>query len=388
MRPPDAIRRRASPGTRLDAIVELLRAAPLLDGHNDLLWELRKARDHEGLEPDVGEPTPRFHTDLPRLEAGGLRAQFWSVYVPSDLPGHEPVTRTLEQIDALFGLIREHPDRLALATTADDVERIAREGRVASMIGVEGGHSIGGSLGTLRILAALGARYLTLTHNDDTAWADSATGPGTHGGLTTFGEEVVRELNRVGVLVDLSHTSEDTMRQAIEVSRAPVLFSHSNARALCDVPRNVPDDVIRLVGRTGGVICATFVPWFLTPEGAKANEVEWQEIRRLRDEHPDDPGAVRAAIAAWEERQPTPPSTVVDVADHIDHVRGLAGIDAVGIGGDFDGSPGMPEGLEDVSRYPALFSELASRGYTDEELMKVAGRNVLRVMREAERAGG
>jgi membrane dipeptidase len=367
-----------------ERMVELLRGAPLVDGHNDLLWELRKARD-EGEEPDVGEPTPRFHTDLARLEEGGLRAQFWSVYVPSDLPVDRAVTQTLEQIDALYALVRGHPDRLELAMTADDVERIAGAGRFASMIGVEGGHSIGGSLGTLRILAELGAGYLTLTHNDDTAWADSATGMGTHGGLTTFGEEVVLELNRVGVLVDLSHVSDDTMRQAIEVSRAPVIFSHSNARALCDVPRNVPDDVIELVGRMGGVICATFVPWFLTAEGAKANEAAWEEIRRLRDEHADDPDSVRAAIGRWEEEQPTPASSVSDVADHIDRIRDVAGIDAVGIGGDFDGSPGMPEGLEDVSRYPALFAELADRGYSDDELRKVAGRNVLRVMRDAER---
>ena len=236
-----------------------------------------------------------------------MRGQFWSVYVPSDLADpHAAVTMTLEQIDTLFALVRAHPDRLELARTADDVERIAATGKVASMIGVEGGQSIGSSLGALRILAGLGAGYLTLTHNDDTPWADSGTGERAHGGLTTFGEEVVRELNRLGMLVDLSHVSEDTMRQAIEVSQAPVFFSHSNARALCDVPRNVPDDVIELVGRTGGVICATFVPWFLTAEGAEANEAEWRETRRLRAEHPDDPDAVRAAVERFEEAQPTP----------------------------------------------------------------------------------
>ena len=366
-------------------IVELLRAAPLIDGHNDLIWALRKAREN-GESHDVGGSAPRLHTDLPRLERGGVRGQFWSVYVPSDLADpHAAVTMTLEQIDALFALVRAHPDRLELARTADDVERIAATGRVASMIGVEGGQSIGSSLGALRILAGLGAGYLTLTHNDDTPWADSGTGERAHGGLTTFGEEVVRELNRLGMLVDLSHTSEDTMRQAIEVSSAPVVFSHSNARALCDVPRNVPDDVIELVGRTDGVICATFVPWFLTAEGAEANEAEWREIRRLKEEHPDDPDAVRAAVEEMEETQPTPPSSVRDVADHIDHIREIAGIDHVGVGSDFDGLPGMPEGLEDVSTYPGLFAELADRGYGDEDLAKVAGRNVLRVMRAAER---
>jgi membrane dipeptidase len=305
--------------------------------------------------------------------------------VPSDLvESHAAVTMTLEQIDTVLELVRRYPDRLELARTADDVERIARAGKVASMLGVEGGQSIGGSLGTLRALARLGAGYLTLTHNDDTPWADSGTGERAHGGLTTFGEEVVRELNRLGVLVDLSHTSDDTMRQAIEVSSAPVFFSHSNARALCDVSRNVPDDVIELVGRTGGAICVTFVPWFLTAEGAEASAAEWEETRRLRDEHPDDPETVRAAMKRYEEEQPVPASSVSDVADHVDRIRHLAGIDHVGVGSDFDGSPGMPKGLEDVSCYPALFTELADRGYTDEDLAKVAGRNVLRVMRQAE----
>jgi len=376
----------AGPNDRTeDRIVELLRAAPLIDGHNDLLWALRSAREKDGEEPDVGEPTARFHTDLPRLEAGGVRGQFWSVYVPSDLPTDQAVIQTLEQVDGFLRLLRAHPDRLELARTADDVERIAAHGKVASMIGVEGGHSIGGSLGALRVLAELGARYLTLTHNDDTAWADSGTGLHTNGGLTAFGEEVVRELNRLGVLVDLSHVAEDTMRQAVEVSRAPVIFSHSNARALCDVPRNVPDEVIELVGRSGGVIMVTFVPWFLTVEGAKANEAEWEEIRRLRAEHPDNPDALRAAVEEMEKTQPTPPSQVSDVADHVGHIRDLAGVDHIGVGSDFDGLEGMPDGLEDVSKYPALFAELADRGYPDEDLTKIAGQNVLRVMRGAER---
>jgi membrane dipeptidase len=369
-----------------DGIAELLRAAPLIDGHNDLAWELRKARE-EGEDPDIGASAPRFHTDLPRMEAGGLRGQFWSVYVPSDLVDpHAAVTMTLEQVEIVHELLARYPERLELARTADDVERIARAGKVASMLGVEGGQSIGGSLGALRVLARLGAGYLTLTHNDDTPWADSGTGERAHGGLTRFGEEVVLELNRLGVLVDLSHTSDDTMRQAIEISCAPVLFSHSNARSRCDVPRNVPDDVIQLVGRTGGTICVTFVPWFLTAEGAAANAAEWQVTRRLRAEHPDDPEAVRAAMERYDEEQPVPPASVSDVADHVDHIRRVAGVDHVGVGSDFDGSPGMPRGLEDVSCYPALFAELAGRGYSDEDLAKVAGGNVLRVMRAAEAA--
>jgi len=364
--------------------LDLLRDAPLIDGHNDLLWALRDARE-KGQELDPADPCPSLHTDLPRLAAGGVGGQFWSVYVPSDLPAADAVTQTLEQIDALLELVGRNPDALELARTADDVERIAAAGRVASMIGVEGGHSIGGSLGTLRILARLGAGYLTLTHNDDTPWADSATGERAHGGLTRFGEEVVRELNREGVLVDLSHTSDDTMRQAIEVSEAPVLFSHSSARSLCDVPRNVPDDVLELVGRGGAVVQASFVPWFLTKEGAEANAASLREWDRLKEKMPGDPDAVRKAMDAWFEAEPTPPSRLHDVADHIDHIRDVAGVDAIGIGSDFDGVDGLPAGLEDVSRYPALFDELATRGYSDEDLSKIAGRNVLRVMREAER---
>ncbi len=359
-------------------MLDLIRAAPLIDGHNDLLWELRQGRD---------PADPTLMTDLPRMAAGGVGGQFWSVYVPSDLPADRAVTMTLEQVDALLDMVRRNPDRLELARSAGDVERIAAAGRVASMIGVEGGHAIGGSLGTLRVMAELGMGYLTLTHNDDTPWADSATGEHPHGGLTTFGEEVVREVNRCGWLVDLSHTSDDTMRQAIEVSEAPVIFSHSSARALCDVPRNVPDDVLELVGRSGGVVMMTFVPSFVVAEGAEFNRVFWAEARQVRAKHREDPEAVRAAMDAWFELNPGPPATLSEVADHIDHVRDVAGIDHVGIGSDFDGAPTMPEGLEDVSRYPVLFEELASRGYRDEDLMKIAGRNLLRVMREAEQTG-
>jgi membrane dipeptidase len=367
-----------------DHLLELLRSAPLIDGHNDLPWALREARE-QGRAPDIGLACPELHTDLQRIAAGGLGGQFWSVYVPSDLPPDLAVTQTLEQIDSLLDLVRRHTDRLELARSADEVERLAATPRTASMIGVEGGHSIGASLGTLRILARLGAGYLTLTHNDDTAWADSATGSHPHGGLTRFGEEVVRELNRCGVLVDLSHTSDDTMRQAIQVSEAPVLFSHSSARTLCDVTRNVPDDVLELVGRTRGVVMVTFVPSFTTREGAEANKAAWADAQRLRAEHPDDPDLVRAAMdARFAEEENQVSATVGDVADHVDHVRAVAGIDAVGVGSDFDGAGRMPDGLEDVSRFPALFAELVARGYGDDELQKVAGRNVLRVMRQAE----
>ncbi|MGZ8571499.1 MAG: dipeptidase [Actinomycetota bacterium] len=370
--------------TDSDRIGEVLRAAPLIDGHNDLLWALREAREN-GSPLDVADRCPTLHTDLPRLEAGRVGGQFWSVYVRSDLPAADAVTQTLEQIDALYDLVREHPGHLAPARTADDVERIAAAGKVACLIGIEGGHSIGNSLGTLRILNRLGAGYLTLTHITDTDWADSATGERPHGGLTRFGEEVVRELNRCGVLVDLSHVSDDVMRQAMQISEAPVLFSHSSARALCEVSRNVPDDVLEEVGKTGGVVMVTFVPSFLTVEGAEQNAAEWEQIASLRAEHADDPEAMRAAVDAYTDPLDEVPATVGDVADHIDHVRDVAGIDAIGIGSDFDGAKGMPAGLDDVSCYPSLFAELGDRGYADEDLMKIAGRNALRLMREAER---
>ncbi len=369
-----------------DPILDRLREAPLIDGHNDLLWALRLARgvDPDMDSPDVDGPTPELMTDLPRMRSGGVGGQFWSVYVPSTLREPEAVRETLEQIDALHTMLTRYPHRLELARTADDIERIAASGRIASMVGVEGGHSIGSSLGVLRVLAGFGAGYLTLTHNDDTPWADSATGLRAHGGLTRFGEEVVRELNRAGMLVDLSHTAPDTMRQALEVSEAPVIFSHSSAHAVAGVTRNVPDDVLETIARTRGVVMVTFVPSFLTTAGAAVNGAGWNEVDRLRAEHPEDPDAVKTAMDAWFAAHPDPPATIADVADHIEHVKAIAGIDHVGVGGDYDGVASMPQGLEDVSCYPALFAELATRGYGEDDLMQIAGRNVLRVMREAE----
>ena len=369
-----------------DDLVQLLRDAPLIDGHNDLLSVLRTARldAPDALEPDLREHYPGFMTDLPRMRAGGMGGQFWSVYVPSSLPPHEAVTQTLEQIDGYHRLVARYPDHLGAARTADDVTGVASSGRVASMIGVEGGQSIGCSLGALRMLARLGAGYMTLTHNDDTPWADSATGDRAHGGLTSFGEEVVREMNRLGVLVDCSHVSDDVMRQAIEVSEAPVVFSHSSARALADVPRNVPDDVLELVGRTGGVVMVAFVPWFVTERGAEISRESWTVMQGLREQHPGDPLAVEKAIDGWLSEQEAVDPTPADVADHIDHVREIAGIDAIGIGGDYDGVPTMGEHLTDVSAYPLVFAELRDRGYTDDELQRIAGRNVLRLMRSAE----
>jgi len=369
-----------------DDLVQLLRDAPLIDGHNDLLSVLRAAHldAPDASEPDLREPSPGFMTDLPRIRAGGMGGQFWSVYVPSSLPPHEAVTQTLEQIDGYHRLVARYPDHLGAARTVDDVTGVASSGRVASMIGVEGGQSIGCSLGALRMLARLGAGYMTLTHNDDTPWADSATGDRAHGGLTSFGEEVVREMNRLGVLVDCSHVSDDVMRQAIEVSEAPVVFSHSSARALADVPRNVPDDVLELVGRTGGVVMVAFVPWFVTERGAEISRESWTVMQGLREQHPGDPLAVEKAIDGWLGEQEAVDPTPADVADHIDHVREIAGIDAIGIGGDYDGVPTMGEHLADVSTYPLVFAELRDRGYTDDDLQRIAGGNVLRLMRSAE----
>lgn len=369
-----------------DALVELLRTAPLIDGHNDLLWALRDAHLETPTEPDpdVSVNAPAFMTDFPRLRAGGVGGQFWSVYVPSDLGGHEAVTQTLEQIDAFHRLVARYPDDLQYARSAADVEHARDAGRIASMIGVEGGQSIGNSLGALRMLARLGAAYMTLTHNDDLAWADSATGDHPHGGLTRFGEAVVRELNRVGVLVDCSHVSDDVMRQAIDISEAPVVFSHSGARALADVPRNVPDDVLELVGRSGGVVMATFVPWFVTNEGAEQNRAWWAELHSLREVHPDDRDAVTTAIETWEQHHPPPSVTAANVADHIDHIRAVAGVESIGVGGDYDGVSTMGEELVDVSTYPLVFDELRARRYSDDDLRAIAGGNVLRLMRAAE----
>ncbi|HJP66577.1 MAG TPA: dipeptidase [Actinomycetota bacterium] len=362
----------------------VLDAAPVIDGHNDLLYQLRDRANYDFDELDLAEHRPGLHTDIDRIRAGRLGGQFWSVYVPSDLPGNTAVAQTLEQIDALYEMVRRYPEVFELTRTADEVERASGRGRVASMIGVEGGQSIGCSLGALRMLARLGAGYMTLTHNDNTPWADSATDDPAHGGLTAFGEEVVREMNRLGILVDLAHVSPDTMRHAIEVSEAPTIFSHSNARALADYPRNVPDDVVERARDSGGVIMVSFVPGFLTPEGAASFWAGLTELKRLRAAHPGDRAAVEAGFKAWEEANPGPPATLSHVADHIDHLRDLAGVDHVGIGGDLDGTDRVAEGLDDVSRYPALFAELLSRGYTEDDLAKISRGNILRVMRQAE----
>jgi membrane dipeptidase len=371
--------------SRVEQARAILRGAPLIDGHNDLLWQLRKKVHYDLSKLDPADPQPELMTDVPRLRDGAVGGQFWSVYVPSDLPGDTAVTATLEQIDALYTLVAAHPAAFELARTADDIERIAAAGRVASLIGVEGGHSIGSSLGALRALAALGAGYMTLTHFHNTPWADSATDVEVHAGLSRFGEEVVREMNRLGMLVDLSHVSADTMRHAMKVSEAPPFFSHSSAWALSDVTRNVPDDVLESVGRANGVVMVTFVPSFLVADGAEAMKGFLAELRRLEGAHPGDTVAIEAGMEAYEQAHPEPKATVADVADHIDHVREMAGVDHIGVGSDFDGASAMPEGLADVSCYPNLFAELLDRGYSEDDCAKIAGRNALRVMRDSER---
>ncbi|HLI38478.1 MAG TPA: dipeptidase [Streptosporangiaceae bacterium] len=322
---------------------------------------------------------------MPRLAAGGVGAQFWSVYVPAKFEGHAAVTAVLEQIDLTRRMIGRYPESLELALTAADVERIFASGKVASLLGAEGGHAIASSLGVLRSLYALGVRYLTLTHNSNVGWADSATDKPAAGGLSDFGREVVREMQRIGMLVDLSHVSEATMHDVLDIAEAPVIFSHSCARALCDHPRNVPDDVLKRLAAGGGVCMVTFVPAFVSAECADWRRGLTEELER-RGLDPRDLSQHAAVAPEWEAAHPMPTATLAQVADHIEHVRAVAGAAHVGIGGDYDGSDHFPEGLADVSCYPALLAELLSRGWSEADCAALAGGNVLRVLRDAEAA--
>jgi len=375
---------------RLKVIDQILRQVPLIDGHNDLPWQFREQcnDDLDGIDisRDNSRHVPALVTDLPRLRAGRVGGQFWSVYVPTMATNSDAVVSVLEQIDLVHRMITRYPKDLELALTAADVVRIHRKGKIASLIGMEGGHSIGNSLGVLRMTYALGARYMTLTHMQNNDWADSATDKAEHNGLTPFGEKVVREMNRLGMLVDLSHVSTSTMKAALKITQAPVIFSHSSARALCHHVRNVPDDVLQMVATNGGVVMVTFVPEYLT-EIDRADEIEVSnEKRRLKLMYPHNDAKYKAGVAAWRAVHPDPrQSTLLDVADHIDHVRQVAGIDHVGIGSDYEGFSNPPQGLEDVSCYPVLLAELLKRGYSRNDIKKVAGLNVLRVLREAEK---
>ena len=361
---------------------------PLIDGHNDLPWRYRERVGRAISQIDIGQPQPDLHTDLARLKEGGLGGQFWSVYVSTSIPPEQYVRATLEQIDVVHNLVRRYPDSFQLALTADDVENAFGRGKIASLIGMEGGHSIDNSLASLRMFFDLGARYMTLTHNKNIDWADSCTDDPKANGLTDFGREVVREMNRLGMMVDLSHVSPDVMRDALDTSEAPILFSHSSARALCDHPRNVPDDVLRRVPLNGGVVMVSFVPGFTSQEVADNTTRREAERERLQAETGSSKETVEAALKAWDAENPMPRATLNQVADHIDHMRELAGIDHIGIGSDFDGITSVPVGLEDVSTYPALTAELLRREYSDDDILKILGRNVLRVMRDVEGVAG
>src|SRR5580698_5975260 len=393
---------------------DLLRRFPLIDGHNDLPWALRERAAGDAskvrlappgevsggpgevpgdpAEGNLAAPVAGLHTDLPRLAAGGVGAQFWSVYVPATpagtpLAGDGAVAAVLEQIDLARRMIARYPEALGLALTAADVERVFASGRVASLLGAEGGHAIAGSLGVLRMLYTLGVRYLTLTHNANVGWADSATDEPAAGGLTDFGRDVVREMQRIGMLVDLSHVSPDTMRDTLDVAAAPVIFSHSSARALCDSPRNVPDDVLARLAGNGGVCMVTFVPGFVSTECADwLAGLKAEAARRGVD--PKDLGQLFSLKPEWELAHPVPQATLAQVADHVEHVRMVAGVEHVGLGGDFDGTPDVTVGLQDVSAYPALFAELLARGWTEADCAALAGGNLLRALPEAESFAG
>jgi membrane dipeptidase len=381
---------------RVDRILAM---TPLIDGHNDLPWQLR-TRDHGRLASiDLRQDTSHLQpppdevalmTDLPRLRAGRVGGQFWSVWVPTDVKGFEAVQLTLEQIDIVKRLAALYPGDLEMAYTAADVRRIHHAHRIASLIGIEGGHQINNSLGVLRQMYDLGARYMTLTHVLTTDWADAATDAPRHHGLTPFGVEVVHEMNRLGMLVDISHVSPETMKMAIEASEAPVIYSHSSARALVDHPRDVPDDVLRLVATLGGVVMVNFNPGYVSTEMNRWEADRAAELARYSSPpygglYIGQPERAAAALAAWEKVNPKPKTTLAQVADHVEHIRQVAGIDHVGLGSDFDGITDVPVGLESVDKFPALLEELMRRGWSDADIAKLAGENVLAVMAEAEK---
>jgi membrane dipeptidase len=362
----------------------VLKETPLVDGHNDLPWAIRESEKapRDAAAYDLRQRTPG-HTDLARLAAGRVGAQIWSVYIPADRAGDSGARTQLEQIDIARQVVARYPDRLQLAWSADEVMSAFRAGKIASLLGIEGGHAIENSLGALRAYRELGVRAMTLTHSATLDWADAAGATPRHGGLTRFGEEVVREMNRLGMLVDLSHVTPETMDDALRVSEAPVIFSHSSARALTDHARNVPDDILRRLPANGGVVMVTFVPSFVSTEVMKAYAARDARLTAATKDIAD-PAAQRRERRRLEAADPLPKATLAQVADHVEHVRKVAGIDHVGLGGDFDGIDEGPAGLEDVSKYPDLLVELARRGWRDADLAKLAGGNALRVMRRAE----
>ncbi|WP_432949976.1 dipeptidase [Kribbella sp. CA-253562] len=364
--------------TSVARVQTLLQEHPLIDGHNDLPIAFYELCGYDLDAHDLSVSVPKLNTDLPRLRVGQVAAQFWSLWVPQD---EHAVRRTFEQLDFVHRLVERFPESMVLAPTADDVEAAFKERRIASLMGMEGGHSIGESLGVLRVMRALGVRYMTLTHNNNVSWADSATDEPVLGGLNAFGEQVVAEMNRIGMLVDLSHVSADTMRHALRVTTAPVIFSHSSARAVCDVPRNVPDDVLATLAGNDGVCMVTFVPYFVSQPFVNWVEQvrEQAESRGLDPLKPADQKKLEAELGTSRPR-----ATLEDVVAHVEHVREVAGINHIGLGGDYDGCPQFPVGLPDVASYPSLFYALADRGWSDEDMAKLAGGNVLRVLRAAD----
>jgi len=379
-------------------IERVLAQTPLIDGHNDLPWEIRERFGSDLAKLDLSVNTDALPappggaplaTDIPRLHRGHVGAQFWSVYVPVEMKGPQAVQATLEQIDLVKAMCARYPHDLAMAYTAADIRRLHHAGLVASLVGVEGGHQINNSLPMLRAYYDAGARYMTLTHSSNTAWADSATDLPVHHGLTPFGLEVVREMNRLGMLVDLAHVSEETMRAALSVSAAPVIFSHSSARALVDHPRDVSDDVLRLVAANGGVVMVNFAPTYVSDarrrwEAERAAEEARNSSPPFGGLYIGQPERAAAALKSWDAAHPQRPVTLSDVADHIEHLAKVAGPDHVGLGSDFDGIPDAPTGLDGVDKFPALLQELARRGWSDADLAKVAGGNLLRAMAQAE----
>jgi membrane dipeptidase len=385
----------ADPATRVERV---LAKTPLIDGHNDLPWELRTRFGGDFSKVDLRQnlsavPVKRddapLMTDIPRLRAGHVGGQFWSVWIPASMTGPIAIKTTLEQIDLVHRMVEAYPNDFEMASTAADVERIHRAGKIASMIGVEGGHQIDNSMAALRGYYALGARYMTLTHTSDIDWADSATDDPKHHGLTPFGVAVVHEMNRLGMLVDLSHVSAETMKSALAATRSPVIFSHSGARALVDHPRDVPDDVLALVAKNHGVVMANFYPGYVDPARAQWDADRAAEQTRFNAPpyaglYIGQPERAKAAMAAWDKAHPKPVTTIAMVADHIEHIAKVCGVDCVGLGSDFDGIPDGPQGLDGVDKFPLVLEELARRGWSDEDLAKVAGGNVLRVMRDNE----
>ncbi|WP_436495997.1 dipeptidase [Actinokineospora sp. HUAS TT18] len=375
-----------NPGT--DRARALLARTPLVDGHNDLPWAMR---EKFGADPravvaavDLAVEQPDFHTDLVKLRRGGVGGQFWSVYVPCQLSGHSAVTAVLEQIEIVHAMVDRYPADLGLAYTADQAESAFAEGKVASLLGAEGGHCIAESLGVLRAMHRLGVRYMTLTHNDNVPWADSATDEPNVGGLSDFGREVVAEMNRLGMLADLSHVAATTMRDALDVSTAPVIFSHSSCHAVTNHPRNVPDDVLKRLPDNGGVVMLTFVPRFISPAIAEWDDRLADAMAAVGEKHADLAARERF-FATWDGRHDQPEATLDEVVAHFEHARDMVGVDHIGIGGDYDGCALFPHGLENVGTYPNLFGALLDAGWSEDDLAKVAGRNVLRALRSAER---